>query len=66
MNHEAWKRHRTCERKTGRWVGRRDANWAALIAWRHGKFRWPYLCPYCGQFHLTSQRQGEEKENTAT
>lgn len=51
-----WVRHRSCERKTGRWESQLDANRAALKIWQTGQFLHSYRCDHCGMWHLTSKR----------
>ena len=41
----AWKRWRSCDRKTGRWDSKLAASTAALSAWVHGVFLQPYRLP---------------------
>ena len=57
VTYEQWQRYRACTRKTGRWTDKLAANTAALRIWQTGQFVQPYRCRWCGQWHLTSDRE---------
>lgn len=58
--------HRRCTGKRGKYDNRKKAKGAAALASkRHGVVFHSYHCGYCGHFHLSSTKAGDQGERDA-